>query len=114
MKVRKITEGKYPVWVMEGEDDIMKRHDAFMKEYFDRLMFFGEPTIDEYKEMNERHGLPFIPPTSRVGKHVMTNRGLMYQAYGKYFELLSTPDDISNIPFEGEVFETRAVSSFDF
>lgn len=112
--MKKIEVNGKTYWYLEGVADMEKRHMSLREELLGRDMLGILTTIEDYVRIHEKHGFPFAPPTSRVGRYAMTNHGLMYHAYGKYFKLLSNPGDISNDPFEGEVHETRQVSSFDF
>lgn len=99
---------------LEGIYDAESRFYSLREELLCRRLLGIQTNIEDLVEIYEKHNIKFSPPTSRIGRYAMTNIGLMYYAYGRYFKLLSNPGDISDTPFEGKVVETRAVSSFDF
>ncbi len=99
-----------------------------VKEHVDRMeglaarikgiyFLFGTDTWGTYyalKKAHEHFGMEFKPPKCKLGRYEMTNHGLVYEVHGKFFRLDSDRQADFENPIDGEVFTTRAVSSFDF
>lgn len=112
MKEINIKGHKY--FYIQGLEDAEKRFLILQDSLRSLYLMYRDPTIDQYINACKILNYPFTPPSSMVGKYVMTDMGLMYTAYGRYFTLGATLDSISDIPYCLPVVEIRAATGFDF
>lgn len=114
-QVLKLMVGDKELWMDTEAFAAQLKFQAMREELLLAHLHLGDAmTVEIEKGIYEKHGFNWQPPTCVCGSYVMTNHGLMWKEHGKYFKLLTSPEDIETKPFEGVVEVTRAVSTFDF